>query len=111
MTNQEISDRVKQHLLTQNEKSQIGADCRYRQDMTAHCKIRCAAGCLIEDSLYNTKMEGLGFGEEFSYKFHLGFSYEQCKLIRRLQLIHDQTQVEKWKENLEKLALRWNLKP
>lgn len=32
--------------------------CKYRQDHTASCKQRCAAGLLIPDELYRVDMEG-----------------------------------------------------
>ncbi len=30
----------------------IPKKCRYRQDMTAHCPIRCAAGVILPDNMY-----------------------------------------------------------
>ena len=65
MTLQEIYDKVVNHLRTQNAKSlsfvcdtDEHASCAYRGDGG----LKCAAGCLITDELYDNNMEDLAWG-------------------------------------------------
>jgi len=55
MTDREVFDRVKSHLLTQGARSvsETGS-CRYRGDGG----LKCAAGVLISDELYHPGLEG-----------------------------------------------------
>lgn len=46
-------DRIDNHLLAQNEQSQLGGCCTYRGKEGK----KCAIGCLIPDHMYNVHME------------------------------------------------------
>lgn len=49
MTNEEIFEKVRTHLLTQNAKSMIDGICLYRGPNG----LKCAVGCLIEDEHFD----------------------------------------------------------
>ena len=53
MTNQEIFDKIHQHLLTQRTAAIKNGSCAYRAGPKA-----CAVGALIPDSLYTPEIEG-----------------------------------------------------
>jgi hypothetical protein len=120
MTNQEVYDRIKTHLLTQNKKAQIEITndegfivtvCRYRTPEG----LKCAVGCLIED--YDEEFEGkpviLHFGGQPTrvgeYLIELGYDYTQLKLMSDLQSAHDSYEVNFWPFELEQVAKKWNL--
>ena len=54
MKQQDIFDTVAKHLFTQGQQSIVNGICQYR-DENDHS---CAVGCLIPDSIYETKFEG-----------------------------------------------------
>ncbi len=98
---QEVFDQVAIHLLTQGEKSVNGESCfcRYKSDNN----LKCAAGCLIADEEYVPKMDS-------GYNWHNLVAEElvpdnHCNLIRQLQIIHDQTNVEDWAKDLKNRAM------
>lgn len=96
MTNQEIFDKVVNHLRTQNKqaiKVIDGVDqCQYRAVDENGCVTMCAAGCLIPDEDYKPSFEGgtvmIGavVGNYFSNK---GYTNDQIYLVRDLQKVHD----------------------
>lgn len=96
-TEQDVFDQVAKHMLAQMQRSENGAQCRYR---SGHLK--CAAGCLISDEEYSHSMEGSGW---------LGLvlcdvvpdTHED--LISILQYIHDSQEVCGWEEELKGLAV------
>jgi hypothetical protein len=112
MTNKELFEKVKHHLLTQNKKAEeeivvydrtIRA-CRYR---TRH-GLKCAIGILIPDDRYQPEFEG----RNCSYPAiteAAGLEDHNFPLVRYLQNIHDESPVSEWKERLEHLADRLNL--
>ena len=104
-TKQEIFDQVSQHLLEQDRQSKDGSHCKYRsQD-----GLKCAAGCLIDDSEYKDSMEGLKW-LELVYRDIVPRKHNH--IITTLQSIHDTTSPDEWKESLKELAeqhdLKWN---
>lgn len=112
MTNQEVYDKVKAHLLTQNAKSisrKYGL-CKYRMIRSTK---RCAIGCLIPDNLYEKEMEG----DAVENLLH---SYPQVKqffvgvtpaLLIDLQKVHDCEAVKNWSRELENIAKVYDLNP
>ena len=94
---QEIFDTVITALRKQGCKSSENianpnAACLYRQDMTASCTIKCAAGHLLLDEDYDPSMEGKSSFEIFdsqSLKLNFANNYEALRLIDELQKIHD----------------------
>lgn len=118
MTLQEIYDKVKTHLLTQNERSVDLYDfvCKYRGPRG----LMCAAGCLIPDELYLPTLEGraadgLNVANVLAQAGVLGPAGaergQQLSLIRKLQVIHDSNLPQDWPELLTDLAITKGLTP
>lgn len=110
MTNQEIFDRVAQHLLRQNSRSVlVGKNdaCRYR----GSAGLKCAIGCLIADEDYEPEMEGRSPTETGGdlvsrWAQRMGFD---IKFLRCLQAIHDTKLIGAWPNELRQLAAGKNL--
>ena len=107
MTHQEIFTKVKNHLLTQNRRAMQRLVCRYRTDEG----LKCAIGCLIPDNLYTAKIEFItvnvlcaGGVEGFDYLKQFDKYF-----LRRLQVIHDNVDVENWESELKAFARLENL--
>ena len=96
MTNQEIFDKVHQHLLTQQSAAIEDGSCAYRAGAKS-----CAVGALIPDCLYTPEIEGasvaalINQGDTYPHHplgyalKHVGFTPEQYTLLRDLQRVHD----------------------
>lgn len=106
-TEQEIFDYVVRFLTKQAarsfEKYENGVKkCKYRGPNG----LRCAAGCLIDDSEYKSYFEGRGWdliSDETGQHAHL-------ELIRELQYIHDQSFTFRcWSRRWRSLAKERNL--
>lgn len=116
MTEQEIYDTVKKHLLTQNAKSvfdpariEEGTPCMYRGENG----LQCAVGCLIPDDLYHRSMEGASVTllvTKYS-KLRELFGRENTGLVQELQNIHDEAPVNSWKSRLMQAAFNHGLQP
>jgi hypothetical protein len=124
---QEIYDNVKSHLLAQGCRASKDGICRYRTPEG----LKCAAGCLIPDSLYRESMEGYGIGvllfpendycpgdyvkwDKIALREALGISLSDSKemsLLRLLQKVHDNEKPEYWAEELAGVAKRFGLNP
>lgn len=122
MTNQELFEKVAQHLLTQQRRASFGGTCWY------YAKgLRCAVGCLFPEEINTTPFEGVSLRElvdttreSSSQKPKLkllakalqeaGVKEEQYQLLRHLQQIHDDTSVEFWREHLITLSKEYQLK-
>lgn len=109
MTNQEIFDTVKTHLLTQMEKS-IAAITEHNNDICAYRGLnglKCAIGCLIPDELYSRKLEGKAVAcLPTKIIQSIGRNVE---LLTQLQELHDHMPVENWKVGLKRIAKEFNL--
>jgi len=92
----EVFDFVKAHLLAQGSKCvNSEGKCRYRSG-----DLKCAAGCLIPDSVYDESMEGK------SWDFLVGngrVPKNHRYLISRLQRVHDCTAPDAWPGMLEEI--------
>ena len=112
MTNQEVYDKVKAHLLTQNAKSisrKYGL-CKYRMIRSTK---RCAIGCLIPDNLYEREMEGnavYNLLHDFP-KIKKFFEGVSSALLAALQTVHDNELVKNWPRELEAVAKEYELTP
>jgi len=107
MNNQEVYDKVKAHLLSQNRKSlDANGDCAYRGENGAMCAI----GVLIPDDMYHVGLEGKScFSEAVSTALcQVRVSFF---LIRDLQDVHDNVYLSDWPTALERLAESYRLKP
>lgn len=105
---QDIFDKVAKHLLTQNAKSENAEGmCMYR----GPGELRCAAGWIIPDNLYNSKMETRRMYAVFSDfpKVAEYLGRENSELVQRLQDVHDQEPVEYWPTALKVVAEKFEL--
>jgi len=97
-TPMEVFQFIEHHLLTQNAKS-IGFEkgiCYYRGDND----LKCAAGCLISDDEYTPKFEANNWSTLVQTR---RVPAAHSKLIRELQIIHDDVPVDSWKYHLDLL--------
>ena len=99
-TDESVFEFVKQHLITQGEKSSSTTSCYYRDSS----ELSCAVGCLIEDQFYNVGLE-----------FHNGDDPVVIEAVQKslpnwvinkdmllyLQSIHDEHEVDEWEWQLE----------
>ena len=113
MNHQEIFEKVKAHLLSQNAKS-LTEDgmCAYR----GVGGLKCAVGCLISDDVYQPEMENHNVyypevedalrdsGVKFNVERH-----ESLNFFRELQAIHDGYPCSEWAKELETLRAKWGL--
>ena len=122
LTKREMFDRVKAHLLKQNEKAMVetedGIACRYRGPEG----LTCAIGCLIPDDEYVGTFEGhppastetlllhndgkeIDFASDIEIQIALaaGITPETADLALRLQYCHDIIPVEDWEKQLNKI--------
>lgn len=106
-TAQEIFDTVKQHLLTQNARSEneYTMVCQYRGPKGR----KCAVGCLIDDDDYNPLWEGKtvrkllhcrALPEPLAAEFQRNES-----LLTSLQHIHDDVDIQEWPSKLHRVAV------
>lgn len=102
-SSQEVFDTIAAHLLKQLEVAQEGGLCRYRTEDG----LKCAAGCLIPDDLYNDRIEGNSWGAVLELK---DWPKDHDTLIISLQGIHDTYAPPSWKSGLKSLADDFGLK-
>lgn len=111
MKTQAIFDKVATHLLTQKETAMVNITCAYR---VPGSKMKCAAGCLIPDELYQASFEGDVITDllerikpikVFGFRLYPG----QLMMIRSLQCIHDTATPGEWKNKLKELAAKKGL--
>ena len=101
-TAQDIFNTIAAHLLKQNKASKEGLRTRYKNDQG----LKCAAGCLIPDHLYNPKIEGLNW----NYLVQRGtVPGDHFLLIRALQHFHDSVPAEDWLRKIGFIAADWEL--
>lgn len=117
MTDQELFDRVAEHLLTQGKQAKQGTTCVYR----APDGSKCAIGCLIPDEKYIPEFEDVNFSdnsdptdwEEYKALLDLakatGTTERQFSLARELQQCHDQSKPDEWRERLTRIAVNSGL--
>ena len=119
---QELFDKVSKHLLKQNKKAHQNGSCRYRTTEG----LSCAVGCLIADKHYHPNCEGVSIPSSLkdintnvthvwdisaytlvaSLIESLGYTptTDDLSLLRSLQFIHDDYDVDNWRDELMKLA-------
>lgn len=108
MTQQEIFNTVKKHLLSQNERSVEGTACRYRGPRG----LKCAAGILIPDSEYTESMEGKGWpcGKTTTSPLrNIADKLGHNNLIRNLQIVHDSYDPTHWPAQLKNVSTNYEL--
>lgn len=130
LTLQAIYTRVRRHLLTQGERSQVWLPppdndspgeyvCQYRTDSG----LKCAIGCLIPDRVYHPRIEGIPISAHYLLssgdwwgplattltRAGIPASETSVALLLDLQRIHDKWPVERWECALDAIARRFNL--
>lgn len=106
-TKQQIFDIVVEHLRKQRETSlSENGSCAYRGTNG----LKCAVGCLIPDKKYDKNIEGADVCCPIVYqrlpqdcRTHLG-------MLRDLQVVHDNRNVEGWEEEFVEIAAKHDLK-
>lgn len=129
MTQQEIYNKVKAHLLKQGRRSQFAAEegksgeCAYRgPDGTM-----CAVGCLIPDEHFDVRLNSEWVGSHYAGHMlenagvltmgeYADYSEDAeggptLRLLIALQEVHDQNDVKQWPEALAEVAHHFELKP
>lgn len=113
MTNQAMFDKVVRHLLKQGEQSRsvgdTGSMCMYRGSN----KRQCALGPLIPERKYRPEFEGStldsgDYVEELRRAIGLR-GPRQVQLAKRLQDIHDNSDVSTWMTCLKNLSREFRL--
>ena len=110
---QVVFDRVVNHLLTQNKRSvskfEYGIDNAYHSDEG----LKCAIGCLINDEVYKSDIEGHSIDEvEVIYSLvNSGIKTDRkiIRLLQELQRIHDDVYIAQWRYSLKKVASKFRL--
>lgn len=108
---QEVFNQVKNHMLSQMQRSESPTSCLYRYTED-NVTLKCAAGCLIADDEYVPEMDASGNGTSWGNLVKEGLvpEHETMDLIVCLQDIHDSTQPCNWERELFEAAKNWNLK-
>ncbi len=102
-TNQEIFDKVADHLLTQQARSDDGHGvCLYR----GAGGMKCAVGIFIPDAVYDIAHEKMGIR---SLPLDFEPTNTQVSLLRVLQAVHDDGEPHNWPEDLKRCAADWDL--
>lgn len=99
MTIREVFDKVRDHLLSQNERCTDGTVCLYRNKKGQ----KCAIGCLIMDFFYRPEFEGKLAGDSnvVDALKKSGVKYGAMEpMVRRLQNLHDRHPAEDWASKL-----------
>jgi hypothetical protein len=121
---QKTYDTVKDHLLTQKQRS-TPADsdlCLYRGPNG----LKCSIGCLIDDRQYTEEMEnkevsqlmvdrkqrvGVRFRESIGYGNGEKPTDTEIAFLQALQDLHDDVPVREWRKALQTVAKDYELKP
>lgn len=110
LTQQEIFNTVKTHLLTQMVKARNGMGlCVYRTEDG----LKCAVGCLMSDEFYAK------YGQDLEQSSVSAFTLEHFdalkikerdqELLRRLQTVHDAYSPAEWPNQLRLVADKYRL--
>lgn len=116
MNNQEVFDKVVEHLVAQGQPAREGFKCFYRGPNGT----KCAVGCLIPDELYDEAMEGRSASilESKFPQLQPLFSNVDPEVLWQLQNVHDLS--SNWDKNglgnggknhLDRIAEHFDLEP
>ena len=117
MTQREVFDKVKNHLLVQGARAQDGVGaCQYRDDEG----LMCAVGCLISDEHYSTALEGHSIRRanmepepgtqlvrDALVNSGVVLDASTIDMLYDLQLLHDETWPESWAEELAEIERKY----
>jgi len=103
---QKIFDRVSQHLVTQRAKAVGDKTCQYWDKATGR---KCAVGCLIDESVYSTGIEGHSLHNSkilsaVQLSGYPNLTDLEERVLAKLQHIHDEQMVADWPNALKDLA-------
>jgi hypothetical protein len=106
-TNREVFDFVKNHLLTQNERSMINGVCQYR----GNSGLKCAVGCLIDNVHYDKDFENqAAYNQSVKSAVQASIGFEpDNSLLCALQGVHDYEPVKEWPMHLKRVEARYSL--
>lgn len=110
---QQVFDQVARHLLAQGKRCMVIHENTYTKKTQPGCayrsedgKLACAAGCLISDEeMVEVHDQGLNHGHGWMSLIDAGIApHAHYELIRRLQEMHDDEEIEDWKYCLGVIA-------
>jgi len=116
MAKQRMFNKVAKHLLTQKKKSRTRKANTWDDRMSTLCLYRgkdglkCAIGCLIPNKLYDKGMEDNSVDElltkwpKLNKLFEINSKRWVLDFLEELQLIHDQSHPNSWRNKLAELA-------
>ena len=112
MNRQRTFNKVRDHLLRQNEKAlrTVGesSECVYRSTEG----LKCAIGCLIKTKYYPAmEYEGIHDIADELFKYARPEGENDFGLLEDLQNVHDHVNEKVWKRELKKLAQTHGLTP
>jgi len=107
MNKRQVFKQVAIHLLSQNKKSESFDDqnrCLYRSGY-----LSCAVGCLISDDYYRETLEdqcadSIQVKEAIANSLKTTINAKDVSILRLLQRIHDDEEIEDWDKCLETLS-------
>jgi len=97
-----VFEFVKQHLLTQGQKSEGVSSCFYKKNNG----LSCAIGCLIENEFYNNDLEFKNGDNPIvidAVTKSLPNWVINKNMLLDLQVVHDEYEVEEWECKLQEL--------
>ena len=106
---QEVFNRVRNHLLAQNRKSMNNGSCAYR----GANGLKCALGIFIPDDDYSDIFESFAVTKTIvkdSMEFD-SLEHKDILFMGDLQEIHDEIEVQDWKDYLDDFASDHHLTP
>jgi hypothetical protein len=108
MTNQQLFDKVVNHLLTQLVRSEVDRYSLKRCLYFGPNGIRCAIGALMQDTPQNRLLEGKSAADRLVLQA-CGLEVDQHNLASDLQWVHDNQLVAEWETELQLMAKKYNL--
>ena len=111
LTKQQLFDKTAIHLVRQGKKSRNKQWCLYR----GKDGLKCPVGALITDKEYEKDMEGSNVLDLFDdWKKNLnacGISKRHQRLLKEIQIVHDDCRATNWVKELKEVALLFKLSP
>ncbi len=108
---QEIFTHVATHLLEQNERAEehsgCSSVCKLRVKQVNNKTLACAVGCLIPDDDYHPDMDEDMFADNLELQEY--FPNHMHSLLENLQKVHDYSPTDRWRAELEKSAIYFEL--
>lgn len=102
-----IFERIKTHLLTQNQRALEDGRCVY----SSVNNLKCAVGCLILSQHYSEELERFHYTDRKIQKAlkRSGIDPVHFPLVYAMARIHDKFGPEEWGEKFERVAKRFRI--